>query len=162
MPFEHDALVVYLKSLTPKGDEENEYPEINMVVQVAMGESGEHWEAALRSFMEAPGSNDEVEYAELLESMGSFFDAPLKFHRTFEYHRVNLYQSTTKLATIEPAQIHKAKIEWANDHHDTRLLFTVTARVPGETVGTLSDYLGHKLRMESVEAQQSLPLHEEG
>jgi hypothetical protein len=158
MEFEHDALVVYLKSITPKGDEDHEQPEINIVVQVSKGDAGEHWHSVLDSFMSAPGDNGERDWDEFLLGLGQLFDGPLKLHRQFSSHIVNFHQSTIRLASLNPADIHRAKIEWANDHHDDRLQFTVTARVDGHTAGVLCEYLGHKLRLEAVCPQEALPL----
>ena len=158
--FEHDSLVVYLKALTPKGDEDSEFPEITITVQISMGDAGEHWDAVLESLMTLPGHNMEVDWSEYVQTLGSWFDTRLKFHRSFPAHLVNFHQSTTKLVTIPAALIHKSKIEWATDHHDTRLLMQITARVPGPAVGVLSEYLGHKLRMETVSPQDELPLED--
>ena len=125
-----------------------------------MGDAGEHWDAVLESFMTLPGHNMEVDWSEYVQTLGSWFDTPLKFHRSFPGHRVNFHQSTEKLASFDGATIHKAKIEWANDHDDTRLILTVTAQAPGETFGVLSEYLGHKVRMESVQSQEELGLED--
>ena len=157
--FEHDSIVVYLKDVHPKGDEDADFPTFNITVQVAKTDAGESWEAVLHSLMAAPGSNEDSDFTELLNSMGSFFDTPLKFHRTFDGHVCNFHQSTVKLATLNPAKIHKAKIEWANDHHDTRLVFQIQAQAGGDVCGVLSDYLGHKLRLETVCPQDDLDLN---
>lgn len=153
MNFEHDALVVYLKGVSPKlpkaGENEHLSPMVDLTLQIDHGHSEGIWAELLETFM--GGSDTEgVDYMAIVEGLGAWFDSPLKFHRTYENHRVNFWLSTEKLASICPAKIHKAKIEWANDHHDTRILLAVTGEISGEVIGVLSEYLGHKLRLEAL------------
>lgn len=158
MNFEHDALVVYLKGVSPKapkpGENEESHPAVDLTLQIDHGYSESIWGEILHTFMGVDG--EQADYVALLDALAAWLDSPVKFGRTFDHHLAKFWLSTELVAEVLPAKIHKAKIDWANDHHDTRIVFTVTGNLPGDTIGRLTEYLGQKLRLETLNPQPDM------
>lgn len=156
--FEHDKLLVLLQNInlrTEKHGEEDQLA-IDVRIWVAPGEGGDQWEAILADLI--GGGN--LDPADWVSEQSNVLDA-LPFARHWEEHICNFWVGTDKVAGLTHAKINRFKMEFATDKHDDRIVFRVQAEADGKTVGALSEYIGQKLRLETVKPQGELDLDEQ-
>lgn len=150
--FEHDAIVAKVTNVNIRAEKHGKehFPAVDVTFRVMQGATGSEWDALLRDLTGWDDAEDQIaEMADTIES--------LPFSAAYEQHRVKLWTSTVKLATLEEAKINLFRMTLA----DIGITFRVQCRVDPETVGALVDLLMKDVRLETVNMQEELDLDPE-